>query len=314
MHHLAGYVPFRVRWEGGRGVVSWFRVPPEGFVAPFFEQTARDALRREPALETPIEVLETLRMEEPPVEPAGFIFHCSRCGSTLAAQLLTQISAHRVLSEAGPLEEIIANTQATLDERAHWLRLIMGALAGAHGGQRPRLFVKWDAWHVFALPLIRRAFPNVPCLFLIRDPVEVLVSHGRMPGMHMLPAAIDPERFGLTLEQILQMSPLDYRAQLVGRIFGEMDAQRGLTSKVLLVDYGMLREKLFSHVLPHFGVSIDAAEERRLREAASVDAKSPGKCFTPDRAAKQAEAGEELREAVQRWAQEAYERLLHQTA
>ncbi len=313
MRHLAEYAPFRVRWEGARGIVSWFRVPPEGFVAPFFEQTVRAALRRDPPLETPIKVLETLRVEGPPVQPAGFIFHCSRCGSTLAAQLLTRLSAHRVLSEAGPLEDIIADTQATLDEQVHWLRLIMGALAGPHGGQSPRIFVKWDAWHVFALPLIRRAFPDVPCLFLIRDPVEVLVSHGRMPGMHMLPAAIDPMRFGLPLEQVLLTPPLDYRAQLLGRILGEMETQLALTSKALLVDYGMLREKLFSHVLPHFGVSIDAAEERRLREAAGADAKSPGKRFTPDHAAKQAEADEELREAARRWAEESYRKLLQQT-
>ena len=75
---------------------------------------------------------------------------------------------------------------------------LLRAMVGAFGRPRtsnvgPRLFLKLDSWHARALPLFRQAFPATPWIFVIRDPVEVLVSHLRRPGMQaagVLPASI----------------------------------------------------------------------------------------------------------------------------
>jgi hypothetical protein len=53
-----------------------------------------------------------------------------------------------------------------------------------------RYFVKFDARHALDLPLVRRAFPEVPWVFLYRDPVEILVSHLNQPTSWTVPGIV----------------------------------------------------------------------------------------------------------------------------
>ena len=62
------------------------------------------------------------------------------------------------------------------EQRIEWLRGVVSALGQPRLGTEKHLFIKFDAWKVLDLPLIRRAFPAVPWIFLYRDPVEVLTS------------------------------------------------------------------------------------------------------------------------------------------
>ena len=80
----------------------WWR-----FTEPFFHDSVQAAMR-EPMTalscrEMPLDVAETLE----PVGPAGFIYHISRCGSTLVAQMLNTLPGALVMSEPGPLDEVI---------------------------------------------------------------------------------------------------------------------------------------------------------------------------------------------------------------
>ena len=102
--------------------------------------------------------------------PAGFIFHMSRCGSTLVAQMLAALPENRVLSEPTAINAVIR--AALLDARipratlVDWLRTVVGLLGCPLEGES-RYFVKLDCWHVLALPLIVEAFPETPWIFLI---------------------------------------------------------------------------------------------------------------------------------------------------
>ncbi len=125
----------------------------------------------------------------------------SRCGSTLLSQMLAALPEHVVLSEAGPLDTVLQlhfrEPSVTDEERIGLLRAMMSALGQPRTGRERRLFVKLDSWHTLHLPLIRRAFPGVPWIFLFRNPVEVLVSHRRLRGGQALPGVLPPELFGL---------------------------------------------------------------------------------------------------------------------
>src|SRR5678816_558328 len=103
------------------------------------------------------------------------IFHMSRCGSTLVAQMLAALERNIVISEARPIDQVLG---AKVDEerRIAWLRWIVNALAQRRRPAEEFFFIKLDAWHVLHLPLIQRAFPNTPWVFLYRDPIEVMVS------------------------------------------------------------------------------------------------------------------------------------------
>ena len=40
------------------------------------------------------------------MRPSGFIFHMSRCGSTVISQMLAALAEHVVVSEAGPIDAL----------------------------------------------------------------------------------------------------------------------------------------------------------------------------------------------------------------
>src|SRR2546430_2644461 len=132
----------------------------------------------------------------PPVRPSGFIFHMSRCGSTLLTQMLAALAHNIVISEASPIDAVVraphVRPALSDDQHALWLRWMIGALGQPRSGNERHYFIKLDCWHTLALPLFRRAFPDVPWGFLYRDPVEVLVSQLRMPGPQIIPRMLGP--------------------------------------------------------------------------------------------------------------------------
>src|ERR1700688_4974837 len=98
---LDGWTPVRVYANGGEPVVEWALVDGP-FADPFFEQTANRAMEQPFnaafARRTPIAALEERHRNAPGLAPAGFIFHMSRCGSTLIAQTLAHVCAKILLS------------------------------------------------------------------------------------------------------------------------------------------------------------------------------------------------------------------------
>ena len=65
------------------------------------------------------------------------------------------------------------------EQRSAWLRGWMRAAGLPRSGEK-RLFEKFDAWHSFDLPFLRRAFPETPWIFLHRNPVEV-IDYAELP-------------------------------------------------------------------------------------------------------------------------------------
>ena len=75
------------------------------------------------------------------------------------------------------------------DERLEWLRWMVEVL-GRPRAQEKHYIIRFDARNIIDLPLIRRAFPNVPWVFVYRDPIEVMVSHLDRRGAHTIPGAL----------------------------------------------------------------------------------------------------------------------------
>src|SRR5438034_6204511 len=92
------------------------------------------------------------------------------------SRMLAAVSQNIVISEAGLIDSAIRpksrSTSGTGEQRIEWLRWVVSALGQPRLGTEKHLFIKFDAWNVLDLPLIRRAFPAVSWIFLYRDPVE----------------------------------------------------------------------------------------------------------------------------------------------
>ena len=126
--------------------------------------------------------------------------------------------------------------------------------------------------------------------------------------MHMLPAVVPPELFGLDLASATAMPFEEYGAFVLGAICRQALAYRD--ERALFLDYRELPGAVFDRVLDWFGIACSAAERAAMEAASRRDAKNPTRTFADDTAAKAQAATPELRAAVDRFARPAYEELL----
>jgi hypothetical protein len=310
-----GWLPIRASWQSGELYAHWGYFGARRLRDPFFEGDVRWCLaqpfNRLFRYVTAVEKLSAWLDQQPHLQPSGFIFHMSRCGSTLVSQMLAAVDSNIVVSEASPIDGVVQAYLANPDlgdERQHrWLRSIVGALGQRRCGDERHYFIKLDCWHSVALPLFRRVFPAVPWIFLYRDPVEVIVSQLRMPGAHMLPHGIGPS-FHAIERSYGPGTAEDYYAQVLAKIC-EPALQHFGEGGGVLVNYSQLPDAVFSAILPHFGAALSGPDRAAMMAAARFDAKMPGFAFSPDSEAKQQAASAAARGAAERWFGALYGRL-----
>jgi hypothetical protein len=299
---------------GSAVAVDWVHFAGERLVAPFFEQSLRRAFGRPfnqmfSYRTTLDDFVATAKRDEAHV-PDGFIFHMSRCGSTLVAQMLAALPSNIMVSEAEPLNTAVQLSrslpQFSPDKHVRVLTAIVAALGRRRFGAERHYVMKLDSWHTLALPLFRRAFPTVPWVFLYRDPVEVLVSQMRERGMQLIPGALSPSPLGI--EKGTGMRDEEYCARVLEKIcqaaLDNLAFGRGLA-----INYDELPEAVWQKVLPHFGIACSEGEKAAMRLAARRDAKAPSVEFTCDTDVKQRQAMEVIRVAVQRHLDQVYRAL-----
>ena len=282
---LAGWTPYRLESPGmmtPEPIANWCWTEGVEFTEPFFDQTIERCFRDPDRLlfqrETPMSDVDAWAHASPGLRPSGLIFHSSRCGSTLVSRMLASLASTIVLSEAPPIDTAV-RADATEDDRIRWLRGLVSALGQPRRPADRHLVLKLDAWAVFDLRLIRRAFPDTPAVFLYRDPVEILASHHRRRGYHMIPGTLDPALLGLEPGDASTLSPDEYMEVVLGCLFAA--AARSFGESLLLVDYAELPRAVVETIAPHFGIDLDPGQHRSLSEVAAQDAKNPSIPFVP---------------------------------
>ena len=313
---LKGWLPVDAVVVDGRPGLWWMEMSGVSLTEPFFQQTVERA-RSEKRAErfTEFDAVLSLEKQIESVEPTGFIFHSSRCGSTLIANACRAVSNSIVLSEANAIDKLIARFITDADNAVKeslysvFLRGVVHALAQRCFGNEQHLFIKFACCSFAQLKRIKRIWPNVPWLFLYRDPVETIVSNMR----DVPPWLIDNDR--RVLSSIIgnngEMSLEELCARTIGSLYST--AYDLANADGMLLNYNQLSVPVIASVLNFFKVSL-ATEEldaiSRTTKAYSKEA-SGTRAFVADVDAKQKLASDLVREMSEHWASEPY-RLLEQ--
>jgi hypothetical protein len=305
------WLPIAVSAAPGAISVDWARFGAEPLREPFFEEALRRALslpfNRAFRYRTGLHDLIAQADAMESVAPSGFIFHMSRCGSTLVAQMLAALPDSIVISEAPPLDAMVQLGRSLApDDAVRAVRAMVTAFGRKRSGRERRYVVKLDCWHTLALPLFRRAFPDVPWVFLYRDPVEVLVSQMRQRGMQMVPQYLPPRFYGIADADATMDE--DYCARVLG-VIGRAVLDHHSQGGGLVLNYRELPGAVTTAILPHFGIACAAGEREPMRRAAERDAKSPNLPFAGDTQNKQRMATASIRNAAERHLRDIYDRL-----
>ncbi len=319
----AGFIPIDVRPQADSHQVIWMDVGDYRFTKTKFE-FAIQRLSTDPAkaetLSTNIELLATSSFLQDTLYPAGFIFHMSRCGSTLFAKALARTQQHGVIDEGTPLNDgvwhyLTGGWQApvTYDEQSLTIyRNLILALGRRRTSEQQRYFVKFRSWNVLFIDFITQAFPDVPCLFIYRDPVEVLVSgqwkrvwtldfKSQLAGAYM---ADKPQSVTQAMDD------LNFLARIYARYFTQV--LKNKTEKLCYLNYDQLTRANFPTILDHAFNYHPAADEIALMQAQfdyySKDDNDSVR-FISDKQAKQEGATEALRQVANQEIMTLYQQL-----
>ena len=223
-HPLSNWIPYKLIEKDNEVYVEWLYVADIKYAEPFFDETISKC-RSHANNSKPFKVITTVENlldwsnEIIAVELKSLIFHVSRCGSTMLSQSLATSSENIMISEAPIIDEILRSDKFDLDKKAILLKAVIALLGQKRFTEQKNLILKLDAWHIFNADYLRSVFSEIPFALLYRNPVEVLKSHQKLTGMHMVPNLLPFTIFGITDEEINEISFQQYGALVLEKYF-----------------------------------------------------------------------------------------------
>jgi hypothetical protein len=217
---------------------------------------------------TDLEILLKYSALRPPKRPNGFIFHLSRSGSTAVANALSQVDGHLVYTELGSINTLLESVNNSQnDER---LRALILALGPPEKEIHQSYFFKFTSWNTVYLDRLLRIFPEVPWIFMYRDPVEVLVSTSRKPPAWMKsPSTLRP-LLGPVEESSLE-SPEVTWTLILEKICESVI--RNINDKAVLINYNQVKSLDWRSLTRHFELPCSDGEIELMKSGLSYYSK-----------------------------------------
>ena len=209
------------------------------------------------AFNTDIRILTDDRVVNQGIKPSGFVFHISRCGSTLMAKALARSPTHVVITQGGPLQRgfwayLTDNWRKPIHsspEALHMFRNLVLAMTRPRRPEQKKAFVKFISWNILYADFISSAYPDVPALFLYRDPVEVIASvmNETTAVLHAKGTREAAFLTGTSVDNTTDMSDTDYLAKCYARYFEEvLDSS---APQLSYLNYSDLQADCFAEIL-----------------------------------------------------------------
>ena len=257
-------VPTSLTWRGDDPIVTFGEAPREALALPFWAQTVAAA--------RPVGIasLDSLAPKADQARIAGFIFHMTRCGSTLAARQFSALPRTYAVSEPFAFQHLLERPDTDADRRARRLRTLLGAHAEALSPAADVLVIKWSSLMGLYAAEIERALPATPGVFLHRAPAEVLASIAAAPlggRRHLRPEHLGRHRPA----DLAACPPLELSARAIANICDQV----ALAASIRSVSYVDLPQASWQALAPAFGICVGDAERAAMARAAEPHAKDP---------------------------------------
>jgi hypothetical protein len=310
---LARWTPIRFDLSGPTPTVDWADLSAERFVEPFFDQTvARWASgpRAKPLFRTGLDALLALDTE-PSLDPAGMIFHLSRCGSTLVSRLLGTLPGVVVIAEPSPLNALLGLDPDRVDGAGlvRLVRHLVRALGRRRHGDERQLVLKCSSWNIRRREILAAAFPETPWVWVQRDPAHVMASLMASPPGWLGLGEVHPQtarRFGLDPVAVPARGRVEFTARALSAMLWSAATDPGGR---LCIDYDELPAAVWQRVAPHFAIETDAAAIERMTDQSRFYSKDAESRFFSGDALGSRPMTNAIREAAQRFAEPGYRAL-----
>ncbi len=291
IHPLKNWIPYKVVLENDVILIHWLFVSDHFFSAPFFDETI-GRCKSHPynstgyrSVSSPESMIEWARTF-PERIPSAFIFHISRCGSTLLSQLIGSDKKYLVLSEVPFFDEILRlpyrlkGVDPELTEKM--LHAGIKIVGQNRSGLEHNLFIKTDSWHIFFHEQIRRLYPFSPFILLYRSPDAVIRSHKKLQGIHTVQGQIEPDVFGFTGQEIEGLLPDMYTSKVLEKYLSAFEDVMEKDKQTLLLDYKYGAMKMMAMISDHLKINWEENHLKEMERRSKFHSKRPNDNFTEE--------------------------------
>lgn len=288
---VEGWIPLKLCEENDNLQCRWLYVGDKDFTEPFFDETI-SACRMLPEngflnkkINTRIDELAGKVKEVKAIEPTAFIFHISRCGSTLLSQMLGLQPSSIVLSEVPFFDDLLryGKKHDCMGKILPQLKAAIGLYATKRKETHQHLFIKTDSWHIHFYNELRTLYPAVPFFLLYRKPGEVLRSQQKKRGMQSLPDIVEPEIFGFEKDAI-HVTDLDkYMSMVLESYLLAFDDILQKDKLAFTLNYHDGAMQMIKTIASVTGIHINETEKAAMQQRAGFHAKFPGQVFSEEK-------------------------------
>lgn len=286
-HPLFNWIPVTLIEKDNEIYFEWIYLADLKYADPFFDETLAKC-KSHPYNSKPFKVISTVENlidwsnELISVELKSLVFHVSRCGSTMLSQSLASSSENVMISEAPIIDQILRSDLFSLDKKTMLIQSIIKLLGQKRFPEQQHLIIKLDAWHIFNSTYLRSIFPELPFALLYRNPTEVLKSHQKMMGMHMVPNVLPSNVFGISPKEINEVSFEQYGALVLEKYFqGFLDFYK-TDQNVVMLNYNEGMKAVVEKFIGFIKVDYSNAELEKMYDRLKRHSKNESTVFAGD--------------------------------
>jgi hypothetical protein len=294
---IENWIPYKLIKVDGQLQCQWLNTYGNRFTEPFFDETilkCRSANARNytfPSV-SDLEMVKVWAQVLNEVEPAAFIFHISRCGSTLVSQLLATSAENVVLSEVPFFDDILrlpfkephfkeTEINSLLTTAIKYYSQAITSPTASYGKKEKHLFIKADSWHIFFYRQLRQLYPKVPFILIYRRPDEVFKSHSKVPGMQAVPGMLEPQLFGFKAEEIGH-DPGIYLANVLTSYLSKYLEIAANDNKCLFINYNEGPMQMIKKVAAFSNLRLSQADLQNMEKRSHYHSKKNGEYFSEE--------------------------------
>jgi hypothetical protein len=294
---MSGWLPTEIVFKSGSqiiradstsdNIVRWMYFGQTSLNEPFFRQTVSKLREHNPpALEIELTEDSIFRAgrKSRNLLPLGFIFHASRCGSTLVSNALRIFDELQVVAEACPItglflpcgdQNYLSAGYECIAKRKNLAENLFNIFSTYREDHQVPIIVKFSSLNSICLPNVRNLWPTVPSIFIMRDPVEIIASNLRdwRASPFAESNAIARELCGADSSN--EIPTEEYAARVIARYFDAAISQIG--SNLMILDYKNINMETPRKIAKFFELALPDDYEEKVRSVFRVYSKDENK-------------------------------------
>ena len=309
------WTPLNFHWEDDEAVVEWCDFKDMAFTDPFFIDTFFRLQDKYIDNHTRKLAMDSLLDNSPSgtIDPSGFIFHISRCGSTLVSRTLGNLDHVLALGEPDPILGFLEHRHKLPPATQKRLfKKLIHFLGNPRRTSERHFVIKFTSFNLFDIDFILSVFPDTPWTFVYRHPAEVISSVLEKPTgffrMKQEPE-VATQFLDVPGETIANMSDQEYLGRFLAKMFDQISSQTlPHRKRALFVNYNRLPVAIGHEIANHFSIPLNHEDNAKIHYFSQHYSKSRGEAvlFSPER--EKRELGP-LWEQVRPWVETSYRRM-----